>query len=162
MILNNHRKEMLCRAYVHAIAAVAGVASSRPDPDYGVDLSLRSIEKIGSRHIDTGLQIDLQLKTTTQAIVKDDEILFDLDVRAYDILRDPTAFCPRFLVLFVLPGDEKEWLQQSVDELTLRRCAYWLSLKGMLECDSTTTIRVALSASNIFSVDFVRSSFGRD
>ena len=60
MITRQHRQELLCRAYVHAIAAQAGLLSSRPDPDYGIDLSLRSVAVLGRRHRDTSIQVDLQ------------------------------------------------------------------------------------------------------
>jgi hypothetical protein len=61
--------------------------------------------------------------------------------------------CPRILVLLVLPEDEAAWTEQSEDDLLLRRCAYWRSLKGSVPTANTTTIRVAIPGANIFSVD---------
>ena len=49
MMTREHRQEALSRAYVQTIAAQAGVLCSKPDPDYGIDLSLREVEVRGER-----------------------------------------------------------------------------------------------------------------
>jgi hypothetical protein len=56
------------------------------------------------------------------------EVVYDLDVRTYEVLRAPTS--TPHLVLLVLPEDESLWVQQTEDELVLRRCAYWISFRG--------------------------------
>ena len=86
MITRQHRQELLCRAYVHAIAAQAGLLCSRPDPDYGIDLSLRKVAVLGRRHRDTSVQVDLQLRSTTRASVTETEVKLDLDVETYNRL----------------------------------------------------------------------------
>ena len=57
---------VLCRAYVRAIAAQAGLICSEPEEDYGIDLCLRAIRRRGPRLADVGGQLDLQLKSTTR------------------------------------------------------------------------------------------------
>jgi hypothetical protein len=59
MMTRAHRQEALCRAYVQAIAAGAGLLASRPEPDYGIDLSLRSVGVHDKRRRDADVQIDL-------------------------------------------------------------------------------------------------------
>src|SRR5579862_3063647 len=113
MMTRNDRQEALCRADVRAIAAQAGVICGEPESDYGVDLCLRGVRVRGRRHLDRGGQIDLQLKSTTRAIEDDTEIRYDLDVKAYDDLREDMDNCPRYLVLLVLPDEESRWLEQS-------------------------------------------------
>ena len=61
MITKQHRQQALCKAYVRAIAAQAGLICSEPEEDYGVDLCLRAIRSRGSRLADVGGQLDLQL-----------------------------------------------------------------------------------------------------
>ncbi len=106
MITRQHRQELLCRAYVHAIAAQAGLLCSRPEPDYGIDLSLRKVEVQGRRHLDTSVQVDLQLRSTTRASVTGTEVKVDLDVQTYHYLRTQETFCPRILVVLVMPAEE--------------------------------------------------------
>jgi hypothetical protein len=49
MLSKARRQEAPSRAYVQAVAASAGLAVSRPDPDYGIDLSPRLVRRWGRR-----------------------------------------------------------------------------------------------------------------
>lgn len=160
MLTRNHRQEAFCRAYVQAVAAVAGVGTSVPVPDYGVDLSLRRIEKRGSRRVDARLQLDLQLRSTARANVSDNEIRFNLDVAMYELLREPSLVrC--ILVVLVLPEDEASWMNQSADAMIVRHCAYWHSLRGAAPTTATSSVRVVLSPSRVFSPEAIRDLFLR-
>jgi hypothetical protein len=161
MITQAHRQEALCRAYVQAIAAQAGVLWSKTEPDYGIDISLRSVEIQENRRRDAGIQIDLQLKSTTRAAITGTEVRYDLDVQTYDDLRDERSRCPRLLVLFIMPAEEARWLSQTTEELTLRQCAYWMSLTGQPPTTATSTVRIAIPLTNIFSVDELKRMMQR-
>lgn len=156
MMTREHRQEALCRAYVQAVAAQAGVGTSRPTPDYGIDLSLRNIEQRGSRHLDTRLQVDLQLRSTTRFNITETAVSYDLDVRTYDFLREKSAI-HSLLVVLVLPDEETLWLSQSPDELIVRHCAYWLSLRGVEPVIATSSVRIAIPRVQVFSVQAVRA-----
>jgi hypothetical protein len=160
MLTRNHRQEALCRAYVQAVAARAGVATSVPFPDYGVDLSLRSIRQGGQRHQDARLQLDLQLRSTTRAGGTDAGVTYDLDVRTYDFLREPSPICC-LLVLLVLPEDEGRWLSQTVEELVIRHAAFWASLRGAPPTDATSSVRVGIPRAQVFTAQAVQSLMDR-
>lgn len=153
MMTREHRQEALCRAYVQAVAAQAEVTWGKPDSDYGIDLSLRLVSPVEGRRRDVGTQIDLQLRSTTRAIVNDTEVIYDLDVDTYNDLRDadrPTLF---LLILFVMPSDEAFWISQTPEQLCLRHCAYWVSLRGLPSTTATSSIRITIPRTNIFSVE---------
>src|SRR5262245_33589324 len=143
MMTRAHRQEALCRAYVQAVAAQAGLLCSRPEPDYGIDLALRSVEPTSEQRKDAGVQLDLQLRSTTRAAVSDTEVRYDLDVRTYEYLRR-TPPVPRILVILVQPEDEDAWLSQSPDALLLRHCAYWASLRGAAPTTASSSVRVTI------------------
>lgn len=155
MMTQGHRQEALCRAYVQAIAALAGVGTSSYAFDYGVDMSLRVIQQQDNLHQDARVQLDLQLRSTTRASVTDTQVSYDLDVRTYEYLRLSSRI-PCILVLLVLPEDETKWLNQSAGELTIRHCAYWISLEGADPTTATSSIRIAIPQTQIFSVQAVR------
>jgi hypothetical protein len=157
MLPRNQRQEALSRAYVRAVAAQAGVICNDVFQDYGIDLCLRAVGENGRRYSDLGDQFDLQLKSTTRAIINEAQILYDLEVRDYDVLRRTRTQCPRFLVVLVLPGEESQWLTQSVEELILRRCAYWFSLRGAPAVTAHTTTRITVPRGNVFSVEAVQA-----
>ncbi len=105
-----------------------------------------------NRRRDASVQLDLQLKSTARASVTDVGVSYDLEAENYRDLREPGVVCPRILVVLVLPADEADWLSQTPEELILRHCAYWLSLKGFPDTAATRTVRVPLPATNVFSV----------
>lgn len=152
MITTAHRMESLSRAYLQAVAAKAGLNYCLFGFDYGTDICLREVEDVGGRYIESGLQVDVQLKSTTRAIVTDREIKYDLDVRTYDQLRR-TDNILRLFVLLVLPEDEAEWVEQSEEELMLRRCAYWLVLRGGPDVQSVSTVRVSIPRENLLTAN---------
>jgi len=155
-LTRNHQQEALCRGYVHAVAARAGVGTTVPTPDYGIDLALRAIERIGERRRDAGVQLDLQLRSTTRALVFDTEVRYDIDVPTYESLRTAPPI-PRILVLLVLPEAEERWLSQSPEELVIRRCAYWTSLRGAEAPTTTASVRITIPRSQVFSVEAIQT-----
>jgi hypothetical protein len=157
MMTRQHRQEAMSRAYVQAVAAKAGVLCSRPEPDYGIDLSLRAVVVHGRHHDDSSVQIDLRLRSTKRANVTSTAVTYDLEVGTYDSLRRISAGCPRLLVVYIMPDDESDWLEQSAEQLCLHHCAYWLSLEGAAPTSATKTIRIFLPLANIFSAEAVRA-----
>jgi hypothetical protein len=148
---DEHRMEQLSRAYAQAIAAMAGCTCARPEPDYGSDMILRWIEQVGGAFTPVGRNLDLQLKSTANAILTADEVVYDLDARAYSIMRRSTRRSPTYLVLLVLPSDRAEWLAHSEDRLELRHYAYWYSLRGFPTVPNTSTVRIRIPRQNQFT-----------
>jgi hypothetical protein len=153
VLIRTHRQEAVSRAYIHAIAARCGLGCSFRDFDYGIDLTVHSISRVGHRYAESGFNLDIQAKSSTTAVVTPTSVLYDMEVKSYDDLRDPGVGCPRILVLLVMPEDEPAWTEQSEDHLLIRKCAYWISLKGMTPTTNTATIRVPILRTNLFSVD---------
>jgi hypothetical protein len=153
MLIQSHRQEAVSRAYIHAVAARCGLGCSFREFDYGIDLSLHSISRKGQRYVESGFNLDLQAKSTTTATITPTHVLYDMEKRAFDNLRENEVGCPRLLVLLVMPKDEDTWTEQNEDHLALRHCAYWMSLRGVASITNTATIRVEIPRTNIFSVD---------
>lgn len=152
MLTRNHRQEVMSRAYVQAIAGRCGLTCSLRDFDYGIDLTLHDIRRRGNRRIESGFKLDIQAKSTTTPSRTATEVVYDLDVKNYEDLRDPNVGCPRILVLLVLPEDETQWTDQTEDHLLLRHAAYWLSLRGLAPTTNQKTVRVLLPRANLFTV----------
>jgi hypothetical protein len=153
VLIRTHRQEAVSRAYIHAIAARCGLGCSFRDFDYGIDLTVHAIRRIGRRYVESGFNLDIQAKTSTTAVVSPTQIVYDIEVKTYDDLRDSNIGCPRILVLLAMPEDELVWTDQNEDNLLIRKCAYWMSLKGRPATVNTTTVRVSIPRVNVFSVD---------
>ena len=145
------QEEALSRAYAHAVAARAGYLTAVYDFDRdGVDLRIQAGGAMRPA-------LDLQLKATINlGQPRDGHFRFRLNRRNYDLLRDQTQ-TPRLLVVLDLPRDQREWMTITVDELVLRRCAYWLNLKGHEETDNRRSVNVRIPAGNLFDVNGLRA-----
>jgi hypothetical protein len=127
------------------------VVCSVPDLDYGIDLTLRAVDETNG-FVDAGVLLDLQLKATTNADNSDPATIgYDLRVADSDKLRRVDVSVPRVLVVLELPAVETAWITQTVDELILRRAAFWVSLRGRTAATVTTTTRVRLPRANVFT-----------
>ncbi len=157
MLPRNQRQEALSLAYVRSVAAQAGVMCSEFDEDFGIDLCLRAVDERAGQFFDSGDQLDLQVRSSTRAGESETAITYDLDVRTYDLLRREQPRCPRILVFMVLPAEERRWLTQSEEALSLHRCVYWLSLRGAEASESRSSIRVTIPRENIFSVESLQA-----
>jgi hypothetical protein len=161
VLTRNHRQEALSRAYVQAIAGRCGLMSSFRDFDYGIDVTRHDIQRRGHRHMESGFKLDIQAKSTTTRNLTATDVVYDLDVKNYEDLRDPQVGCPRILVLLVLPEGEAQWIDQTEEHLLLRNAAYWLSLKGQGGTRNRKTVRVFLRRGNLFSVQALESLMGK-
>lgn len=152
MITDQHREEQLSRAYVHAVAAHAGLIFEPATTDYGVDGTIRKVHIRAGRRFVGGHSLDVQLKATTRWSMPNDEVIFDLEAKTYNDLVD--RFCqshatPMILVLLCLPENESEWLEISVQELIMRHCCYWCVVGGT-RTDNLTTQRIMIPKANLF------------
>lgn len=125
----------LSYAYLHAVASMAGMAcsvGSRHEDNNGVDATLTAWGPFNGGGYLTEVDIKIQLKATIAKPVDDGSNLsyFLSGVNRYNDLRTPTVDVARILVVLFLPTDAQEWLSHSEDELALRKCAFWQSLRG--------------------------------
>ena len=125
-------EELLSVAYVSAVIARSGFVPNSIQHDFGVDLSVRRIGVFGSRRIDLGTFLDLQLKASVSWSLTDKHLAFDLEADAYNrlILRRENAATPCALVVCCLPTDDSAWLNVHEDELVLKKCCYYHFVSG--------------------------------
>ncbi|WP_257452716.1 DUF4365 domain-containing protein [Archangium lipolyticum] len=149
-------KEELSLTYVRAIASRAGfsVEEVRKDRD-SVDLKVRARGLLTEDAVLTSPELAIQLKATVLDPLPERAFSFELSRKNYDDLIAP-SLVPRILVVFVMPGDEGQWLTLTEEALTLRRCAYWLSLRGLPATTNETSQTVRLSRRQTFDHDTLR------
>jgi len=105
-------------------------------------------------------QLELQLKCTSRNVLEESFVRYPLKLKNYDDLRISTLV-PRILVVVLVPEDLADWLQQQEEELCLRYCGYWISLRGMSQTQNTKTVTVELPRSNQFTVEALQSMIQR-
>ena len=144
------QKEALSRAYVSAVAARAGYVTAVYSEDRdGIDLRIQAGGVMRPA-------LELQLKATIRlGDATDGCFRFPLPLRNYDLLRDDTQ-TPRLLVVLCLPRNRSDWMTITPSQLVLRRCAYWLSLRGYKPVPNRTSVTVRIPEANVFDVEAAR------
>ncbi len=148
----NTRKEMSSYAYVQAVASVAGFAvenKSRPMDNAGIDLTIESPGEIGQL-LDP--KFDAQVKcTSSDRVLNEDFIKYPLPVQNYNRLRSTRTLAPQILIVVLVPKNLEEWLKISEQEMLIKKCGYWVSLKGSPETQNNSTITVSIPRKNLFT-----------
>jgi hypothetical protein len=159
----NTQKEEFSYAYIYALASAAGYSFQRattPLDQVGVDVTITAVpETPESRRLTL---LDLQVKCTSRnVLLTDDEIRYPHPVKNYEELRYKEHSVPRILVVVVVPDNSDEWLYQSQEELCLKHCGYWVSLRGQPATQNQETVTVYLPLENVFTVDALKSMIQR-
>lgn len=139
----------LSYAYLHAVASRAAMScrdGNRHEDNNGIDATLTAWPPFVAGNALTEVDIKVQLKATIGTPTDDGThySYFLQGVNRYHDLRTEAVVAARILVVLFLPSDETEWVTHSPDELVLRRCAYWQSLRGApdITTSSGTTVRL--------------------
>lgn len=126
--------------------------------DSGIDATITVPGKINSKRLP---RFDVQIKSTSQDSLKDELIKYRLKAKNYNELREEDPFVPQLLIVVLLPADVDEWLSQTEESLCIKRCAYWLSLRGQPPLDDQATITIEIPRQNIFSPNALRTIMER-
>lgn len=153
----NLQKEEYSYAYIYAIASAAGYSfqkSSRALDVGGIDVTITGTV------VDDMLyepQLDLQVKSTSLDISSSEVIRYPLKIKNYNELRKERTVAPRILVVVLIPENREDWTKQSEAELCLRRCAYWISLRGQPQTQNTESVTIYIPRENIFTVNTLKT-----
>jgi hypothetical protein len=153
--LNDIESE-LSYSYLHAVVSKAGASckiTNRHEDNRGIDAQITAWSPFANGGYLEEIDIKIQLKATTSELkIKDGCITYFLDeTKRYDDLRMPNLSIPRFLVVMFLPKNEVDWLKISTDELVMKKCAYWVSLRNAPESTNTSGQTVYIPETQIFN-----------
>lgn len=134
-IPQNDVEANLSYAYLHAVAARAGAVCTpgeRDEDNKGIDATVRIFGPFPNATYRNSIMLDVQLKATVETPTDRGTHLsyFVRGKERYEKLCEPCEAVPCLLVVLFLPNDEEQWMAHSPEELILRRCAYWESLRG--------------------------------
>lgn len=138
----NKQKEEFNYAYVCALAAHAGLnrGDFRVDDD-SIDITFQAKGDFGLGRRRSPL-IQIQLKCTSQDLIVDEVIKFQLSRKNYDDLRGDDLVVPRYLVVLIVPENSAEWVQHNDNHIALYNSCYWTSLRNAAPTDNVATITV--------------------
>lgn len=154
-----HIEEELSRAYIQAVAAKAGtnLALRERSHDYTIDGTFHQVSVLDDRLHESGFSLHFQLKASRNVQISRTHAVFDLDVDTYNYLvarADKRNAERAILAVFAMPKRERDWLSLSETRLVLKKCCYWLELKGVLSINKATR-RVKLPRTQLLTPDAV-------
>lgn len=162
-LTSQHRQEALSRVYVRAVAASAGANIAVPEHDYGIDFTLSEVvernDKKNVRYVQTN-DVNLQLKCSSRLEFDEGIITYDLESKSYNDLVMETV-SPLILVVVDFPEKEAEGIVFSEDCLVMRKCAYYVSLRGKPPTDNVSTKRIEIPVNQIFDPESLKEIFRR-
>jgi hypothetical protein len=152
---STRQKEQFSLAFVHAVASVGGYAVWKcfVDED-SVDMGVCGTRKEGT--VQRAPHLEIQAKCTERDSDDPDALPFELKLKNYDDLRDPSVHLPRILVVVVVPLNLEDWLEETPKQMAMRKCAYWMSLRGLPEAGTETGKTVRLPKAQRFTVAALR------
>ncbi len=140
------------------MVSTAGCTLAKPDPDMtSVDWTIGSTEKF-ERWFPT---VDVQLKCTSATNLNSGPVHFELPIKNYSELRGDRFISPRILLLVRVPENVDYWLQQSEEQLTMRHCGYWFSLREEPESSNENSVTVRIPRANQFTVNALQTMMHR-
>jgi hypothetical protein len=145
----NQRKEQFSNAYVRAVASVAGFTLAKPEvDDDSIDLILAQRGGAGTVR---SPRMEMQLKCTGRDIINNGGLHFPLKLKNYDDLRVDDVLVPRILVVLCVPDDLSDWIEHTEQQMLIRHCAYWVSLRGLPASPNIANVTVQLPQGNLFN-----------
>lgn len=154
------QKEQFSLAFIRAVASVAGYGSCKPEvDDDSVDLSIRGNRRDGAKQ--RAPTLDIQAKCIETDDGSGDHLAYPLKLKNYEDLRIVEAHTPAILVVVTVPKEVDHWIDDSPEQMALRRCAYWLSLRGAAATSNEHTCTVHLPRMQRFTVHALREIMTR-
>jgi hypothetical protein len=144
-LLREHLLDELATAYVQIVAATAGATIAVSRLDYGVCGTISHVvqasreESLANKFIPDGFAVEFQVKGTTAVTMHKDHIVYDLNVRNYDLIagRSPVA-TPLYLFLVCFDSQVENWITMQKEQLILRATAFWWRRTGVPTKNSST------------------------
>jgi hypothetical protein len=153
------RMEDMSEAYLRALCAANGYTIDKREHDNdGVDIGLVCSDKVADDSILESTELKIQLKSSYANITEheDGSITYKLEVKNYKSLISTKRMIPLILVVFHMPCEEAQWIEQTTDWLKIKKCAYWISLKGKPDTDNTDKISIRIPAENLLTKDSLK------
>ncbi len=159
ILTENNIKAELSYAYLHAVAARAGlacVATDRHADGAGVDAVIRAKERFDSASLLTEFTLEIQLKATSRQLpLNDGRYSFRMEMGHYDKLRSTDVAAPRYLAVLMMPVPDAQWLEVTAEQLICRRCVRWVSLRDASAVEQDT-VTVYVPETNVLTPEALR------
>lgn len=148
------RMEDVSVAYVQAICAQNGYTMGPVARDNdGIDVTITCVgyPDVGCKRISPALAVQLKASYGKFIQLASGDFSFALPVKNYNKLILANRLIPAILVVLQMDQDENNWVIHHNDKLEIKKCAYWVNLKGLPPTKNKDSINVTIPKGNVFS-----------
>lgn len=103
----------------------------------------------------------MQLKCTERPVPQNGILSYPLKLKNYDDLRDANVLVPRILVVLFVPDNLTDWVEHTEQQMLVRHCAYWVSLRNLPATPNTTSVNVQIPQGNTLNPASLRDIMAR-
>jgi hypothetical protein len=136
-------------AYIRALASAAGLSVIEESDDYdSIDLYIKAIGAVsydGRTSARISPTLAMQVKCTYSHQPKEGVLNYPLQLKNYNDLREPMRGIPAVLVVLCIPSKWTQRLRWTESSLSMRRVAYWKSLKGEPATSNTESVTISMT-----------------
>ncbi len=149
-LAENDQKSIIGESALTIIASLAGYSLVPPPKDKGVDFSVHKIAQRGTRTIDMGGVVDIQLKSSSRYSEDDGHIVYDLESKTFNdmVYRNAFGNTPFILVLMTLEDSAASSIDVREREIAIKRSMYWYTTEETTPReneDSSVRIRIPVA-----------------
>ncbi|MGK7928305.1 MAG: DUF4365 domain-containing protein [Spirulina sp.] len=158
MMTENTKKEEFSYGYIQLVCSVAGCAAEitgRVMDNEGIDVRITA-PGFAKNGVDD-VTIKVQVKCTSNLVVnKDGKIKYDLKAKNYNKLVGRKSYSKQILIVVDVPENMNDWLDILNDKTLVRKCGYWIDLKGKPETDNTEKVRIEIPQENLLTPESIK------
>ncbi len=155
----------LSHAYLQAVTAHLGAGCNRvttPTDNMGIDVKVDfcgnwSTNPDAFRRVPVSIQLK---STSTNYTVIKDKIGYSLKVEQYNKYIERCSEPDFFLILLMVLPEEKDyqtWLELTPDQLIMKKCMYWNTLKGASPENTNLDKTIYFPQKNLFTPESLRN-----
>lgn len=165
-LTTNDIESEISYAYLHAVASHIGAgchSANRASDGNGIDAIITGWGPFENGGYLQEVDIKVQLKATIGAPVANNGYIsyFLKGINRYNDLRTAALATPRILVVMFLPPQIEHWLNITEEELMLKKCAYWVSLRGASESENDKGQTIYIPQHQIFNGTSLKEIFAK-
>jgi hypothetical protein len=151
-------------AYLHAVASHAAAGcqvATRAFDGNGIDAHITAWGPFPDGGYIEEVDLHIQLKATTiEPVIKNGQITYFIKgIDRYNDLRKETVSIHSILIVMFLPELLNDWLAIDPNNLLMRKCAYWVSLRGAPESNNETGQTISIPQNQIFDTNNLQNIF---
>lgn len=158
----NKKKCRIGEGCLYAVVSSSGhlLKKTNLEDDYGTDFEILELEEFAGEIHDLNIFFGIQLKTSTNWQLQDNEIIYDLEAKAYNnmILHNIKGAHKKIIVIMCLNNETEQtsWCTINEAHIKFQNSLFWYYIESKEKTDNSGTKRIHIPVTNVFNADAIQ------